>query len=71
MKDKILNWRQAEAVYSAMCALNNVNGSISVLIEGIRVEETHSGHIQVWSILDLNTIETYNSQYEFAFAYGV
>lgn len=44
----ILNKFQAEAIFSAMCALNNVGGALSATIEGIRVEETHSGAIQVW-----------------------
>lgn len=69
-KTNILNQAQAEAVYSAMCALNNVGvicGDLT-LAEGLRVQ---------W--LDRVTIrdglsgprEEYPSQSAFATAYGL
>jgi hypothetical protein len=68
---KILNQSQAEAVYSAMCALNNIGGSISALIGSIRVEETYSGKIQVWGVRNIDAPDSFNSQADFAKAYGL
>ena len=71
MADKILNQSQAEAVYSAMCHLNNVGGALSAVIGGIRVEETHSGAVQVWTLQTNSKKERHSSQSAFATAYGL
>lgn len=67
----ILNKSQAQAVFDAMCALNNVNGSITASFEDIQVWGTMSNFIYVYKVTDsddeLN--EIYNSQAEFAGAY--
>lgn len=50
----ILNKAQAEAVYSAMCALNNVGGLLHTRIKSttpgvlFHVNELPSGHMQIW-----------------------
>lgn len=67
----ILNQSQAEAVYSAMCTLNNVNGALSATIEGVRVEETHSGAVQVWTLGSIGNPERHTNQSAFAAAYGL
>ena len=67
---KIITQAQAEAVYNAMCALNNVGGSMSALVSGIRVEETHSGRIQVWTGFG-EEYELYATQADFARAYSL
>lgn len=67
----ILNQSQAEAVYSAMCALNNVGGALSATIEVIRVEETHSGAVQVWTLDTIDNPERHADQSAFATAYGL
>ena len=49
----ILNKSQAEAVYSAMCALNNVGGRINATLnETERVVERISGSIYVLAWID-------------------
>lgn len=67
----ILTPAQAEAVYSAMCALNTVGGSLSATIQGVRVEETHSGSIQVWTLVNIDRRECHKNQSAFATAYGL
>ncbi len=71
MVTKILDQSQAEAVYSAMCHLNNVGGALSALIGGIRVEETHCGGVQVWALHTNSKPEHYANQSAFATAYGL
>jgi hypothetical protein len=72
---RILNPSQAEAVYSAMCALNNVSGAIRVIFaaEGQKVIKVRQcedfGSISV--IHGFETVERYASQYEFFTAYGL
>lgn len=85
--DKILSKAQAEAVYSAMVALNNVGGRIAVTLpwqesralddgdgfSRVRVVEAPDGGIEVFQVR--NAIaqdgEQYASQAEFAQAYGL
>lgn len=80
---KILNQAQAEAVYSAMCALNNVGGNIKANLPisakvplspaaYIRVFED-DGLVKVVRCVDflVKANEVYNSQAEFAAAYGL
>lgn len=69
MQTNILNQAQAEAVYSAMCALNNVGGRIAANIGVINVYESIDGWVQVTSP-GLPT-EVYATQSEFATAYGL
>lgn len=72
MSRKILNSSQAQAVYAAMCALNNVGGKIDrIYLQGgqIRVHEDTTGRIFVDSKLDGE--EFYISQVGFAAAYGL
>jgi hypothetical protein len=71
MSHLILNKAKAEAVYNAMCHLNNVGGSLSAIIQGVRVEETHSGAIQVWTFETIDHKEFHASQADFAIAYGL
>jgi hypothetical protein len=70
----ILNKSEAEAVYSAMCAMNNVNGvALGLYIAssrergGIKIEESYGGSITILS----NEVEVWKSQSEFAAAYGL
>lgn len=67
---KILNQSQAEAVYSAMCALNNVGGICGdlSLSEGLRVQWLES--VIVRDGLS-GPREEYPNQAEFAAAYGL
>lgn len=66
----ILNQAQAEAVYSAMCALNNVGGICGdlTLAEGLRVQWLAS--VTVRDGLS-GPREEYPSQSAFAIAYGL
>lgn len=66
MSTKILTQAQAEAVYSAMCALNNVLGSLCCRIDGIRIEAWDVIHIT-----DDTRTENYADQPAFAAAYGL
>lgn len=83
MTTKILNQAQAEAVYSAMCHLNNVRGFIKVTLPihelpvamsgtFIRVWED-DGHIKVRRSVnhDFTAEEFYDDQSAFATAYGL
>lgn len=76
----ILNQAQAEAVYSAMCALNNVGGRSHVRINAARgglihVNELPDGAIQLWRGdavgYPTGAIENYADQSAFAAAYGL
>lgn len=71
--DLILTPAQAQAVYSAMCALNNVGGRIDNIFVGgsALVRETHSGRVRVLSALGAGEKETYRDQSAFAAAYGL
>ena len=69
----ILNQAQAEAVYSAMCALNNVSAKVKVNLPiggglGIRVNE-NLGVIYITGEGWCSGRETYSNQAEFATAY--
>lgn len=74
----ILNQSQAEAIYSAMCAMNNVGGRIAVNFdedkaESINIFEKADGTVSVWQRnygLTHND-ETHTSQAAFATAYGL
>lgn len=77
----ILNQSQAEAVYSAMCALNNVGGRVDARIpeDGAvvtRVCDTLSGeiHISIENRIVLGSseiVELHEDQSAFATAYGL
>ena len=85
MTTKILNQAQAEAVYSAMCALNNVGAAICVQIPEsgryssgnppLEVAELFGGVVAIGYRLNGErapiTLERHNSQDEFATAYGL
>lgn len=79
MSTKILNQSQAEAVYSAMCALNNVGGRIAATVAvvdvgtHVNVYETSSGIVFVTKVCDFDRVdsEEYESQAAFATAYGL
>lgn len=78
----ILNQSQAEAVYTAMCALNNVSGTIKVTLplgrgnatarDCIRVFED-DGMVKVNRIEDfvIDRHEVYDNQAAFVTAYGL
>ena len=67
---KILNQAKAEAVYSAMCALNNVGGNFGMFeIEDNRVGVFGSGAVQI--VNKYGQFESYASQSAFATAYGL
>lgn len=64
----ILNQAQAEAVYSAMCALNNVNAEIDTFVGDIRVLE-RGGVVRVFERGFI--VERHSNQAAFAAAYGL
>ena len=68
----ILNQVQAEAVYSAMRALNNVGGRIAAALDGGEREicEMHDGTIIIHSDFGLKK-EQHANQAAFAAAYGL
>ncbi len=73
---KILTKTQAEAVYSAMCALNNVGAHLDARIysAAIRVQEMPGGMIVVHRPVHNAPSaeqETYANQSAFATAYGL
>ena len=71
---KILTKSQSAAVYSAMCALNNVGGRIHVTIdESKRVAQRIDGRIHVLELRvgDWEPCEVYFGQSAFATAYGL
>lgn len=69
----ILNQAQAEAVYSAMCALNNVGGRLVCIVqEAAEVSEAASGSIFVRrQNASFGANEHYEDQSAFATAYGL
>ena len=84
MSTKILNPSQAEAVYSAMCHLNNVSGKIKVTLprpgwffisDGsfIKVFEDDEGFVKIRSTLNHSLVadEFYDNQSAFATAYNL
>ncbi len=77
----ILNKAQAEAAYSAMCALNNVSGVIDVRIP---IGVTVGRYVRVYQLFVSNTVrvslywggsvgghESHADQKAFAIAYGL
>lgn len=69
MNTKILTQTQAEAVYSAMCALNNVGGTAADLSLGNAVIKSDmSGAVRIFGKTD---DEEYASQHAFAAAYDL
>lgn len=69
----ILTTAQAQAVYSAMCALNAVGGKIETYIDEAfaLVREQFSGCVRVVSIRSDGKLEEYADQAAFAAAYGL
>ena len=72
----ILNKAQAEAVYSAMCALNNVNARLHARDVGytdegfaIQIHETETGMIVIST--GTKVLERYGTQGRFAAAHGL
>ena len=77
-KLRILTRPMAEAVYSAMCALNNVGAKLkvsigNVAIDGVRVFEDTEGNVIVIRVSahDVLAHEDYADQSSFAAAYGL
>lgn len=65
---KILTPAQAEAVYSAMCHLNNVGGRFACTLgDGVCVEAW--GSVRIFGRIGVT--ETYPDQSAFATAYGL
>jgi len=64
----ILTMEQAEAVYSAMCALNNVGMRLDAQRDEVLVYETVRGLVRV---VDGDAVERYANQADFATAYGL
>lgn len=64
----ILNQAQAEAVYGAMVALNNVGGVLRTNIDDLRIEDDGDG-IRIMKAL--RTVEQYADQAAFATTYGL
>jgi hypothetical protein len=73
----ILNQAQAEAVYNAMCHLNNVSGLIRVELNNgdISVQQHHtSGKISIVELIGTpvrQNFESYGDQSAFATAYSL
>lgn len=69
----ILTTAQAQAVYSAMCALNAVGGKVETYIDEAfaLVREQFSGCVRVVSIRGDGNREEYADQSAFAAAYGL
>jgi len=71
----ILTTAQAQAVYSAMCALNNIGAVIDVEIPGgcggTRIQGTFTGSVRVEQRWDDWKSERYPDQDAFAAAYGL
>ncbi|PTT88409.1 hypothetical protein DBR42_09845 [Pelomonas sp. HMWF004] len=74
---QILTRPQANAVYSAMCTLNNVGARLSarrsIGTEWFSVLEDDSGMVVVWTVADgrPDQVERHASQSDFAAAYGL
>ncbi|MFY3577133.1 hypothetical protein ACOTI8_31015 [Achromobacter xylosoxidans] len=73
--DLILTTAQAQAVYSAMCALNNIGAVIDVEIPGgcggTRIQGTFTGSVRVEQRWDDRKSERYPDQDAFAASYGL
>lgn len=73
--DLILTPAQAQAVYSAMCALNAIGAVIDVEIPGgcggTRIQGTFTGSVRVEQRWDDRKSEHYPDQDAFAAAYGL
>lgn len=71
----ILTQAQAEAVYSAMCTLNNVSMRLDGCVaDGIRCREDEGGEMFVFDMCAGHTggaREEYENQSAFATAYGL
>lgn len=75
----ILSTAQAEAVYAAMVALNNVSGVLQVTVKRddwknfTRVYENSTGHVNVIRSVECRVVESerYVDQAAFAVAYKV
>lgn len=70
----ILSRWHAEGVYNAMCALNNVGGRAKIEIDNpsVAVLEYPSGSVHVLRGMGgVNNSEVYESQCDFAKAYGL
>lgn len=76
-KSLILTAAQAEAVYSGMCALNNVGARLDAFRENeFHAREMESGHVVVHKLPPTFAAvssgpEIYDSQSAFAAAYGL
>lgn len=79
---KILTASQADAIYSAMCALNNVSARVDVFCpgdgaeRGFHVRETSEGKVVIHTVTGFShppatMPEIHESQAEFATAYGL
>lgn len=69
----ILNKSQADAVYSAICALNNI-GNVSGefnLPNDVWIQSQACGAIRIVPQVHGAKIESFASQFEFATAYGL
>lgn len=66
---RILNQAQAEAVYSAMCALGRLGIPIDIRAGVVRATETE--HAGVLVSVSASTAEQYDDQSAFASAYGL
>ena len=70
MDQLILNAAEAEAIYSAMCALNNVNGRIGAVHMGLKtVTVDPQERIHVYEIGRPGAGELYVGQHAFCTAY--
>jgi uncharacterized protein YjaG (DUF416 family) len=78
----ILNESQVEAIYSAMCALNNISGIVHVVMPGQTAGDTitvfqevmsHEVVVILRSMIEAEPVKTerYKDQGEFAQAYGL
>jgi hypothetical protein len=67
----LLTPAQAEAVYSAMCALNNIGSTLQTTVRGVCVRVSDSGEVHVWEPFTSKTYELYATQHEFATTYGL
>lgn len=71
----ILTTAQAEAAYSAMCALNNISMRLDGCVgDGIRMHEDENGEVFVFETRAGHTgglREEYENQSAFATAYGL
>ncbi len=67
--DLILTPAQAQAVYSAMCALNAVGGKLEATVGEVLVRDTFTGRVSVFDADDRR--ETYDDQEAFADAYDL